>query len=181
MDCFETVLYQYYKKTQEHLFPKGIKAKDKFKIYFINFTHIIGTLYILFGIFTPSKYLPLYITFLITVILLYLILGDKCFMNDILDKNLDKKVQITAGSRSINCVDSKITHLKMRTIYLIILTLLVISIIGIIDKRFSLNNIIIYLINKIKNLPIYFHITPLIILYSWIIGYFTFFNSKNTK
>ena len=51
MDCFETVLYQYYKKTQEHLFPKGIKAKDKFKIYFINFTHIIGTLYILFGEF----------------------------------------------------------------------------------------------------------------------------------
>jgi len=175
MDCIETTLYKYYIKTQKSLFPKNIKPKDKLRIYIINLTHIIGTLYVFFGIFTPSKYLPLYIVFLITVILLYLILGDKCFMNDILDRNTDNKIQTHAGSRVINCVDSKITHLKMRTIYLFILTLLVLSILGMISDKLSISGIFVEAVKRIGNLSIYFHILPLVVLYSWILGYFVFY------
>lgn len=180
MDCLETTLHKYYIKTMESLFPKKIKPKNKFKIYMINFVHMIGTLYVFFGIFTPYKYLHLYLIYLITIILLYFILRDKCFMNEILDKNIKKKIQIKAGSNSLNCVDSKITHLKMKTIYFIILTLIIITIIGLISKDLSISNMIVELIKKLNEMSLGFHIIPLVTLYAWIIGYFVLIGRKST-
>ena len=60
------------------LFPKNVKNKNI--VYFINTIHIIGVLFIQYGIFLPPKYLKYHILYLIIIFSSYIVLKNQCFM-----------------------------------------------------------------------------------------------------
>ena len=120
----------------------------------------------------------LYLIYLVSIVLLYLYLGDKCFMNDLLHKNstneeFKKKFNIKAGTN--DCVNS-ITHLKMKTIYKILCVLFIIAILSFINEKYSISNMLYNFVNKIETFPLIIHYLPLITLYTWIIYYLLLIN-----
>ena len=66
------------KHTWSSLFPSDIKNWKL--VYFINIIHIIGVLYIQFGLLSPSKYMKYYIVYLSFFLITYILLNNKCFM-----------------------------------------------------------------------------------------------------
>ena len=59
MECFENIIEKYISSTFKELFPK--ETKNKVLVYLLGLIHIIGTLYIHIGIYTPPKYMHLYV------------------------------------------------------------------------------------------------------------------------
>lgn len=172
MDCFEDVIDKYWNSTMNELFPS--KTKNKILVYFFGIIHIIGFIYLHLGIYTPHKYIHLYILFLVTVIVSYFVLNEKCFVNHLVYKLRNKKEDIKniqAGSRNNNCVDSKMTHLKMSTIYSSISLFLLISIISLLDKQYHIVNIHKNIYNYLTNINPKIHYLPLVTIYSCIIIY----------
>lgn len=66
------------KHTWSSLFPSDIKNWKL--VYFINIIHIIGVLYIQFGLLSPPKYMKYYIVYLSFLLITYILLNNKCFM-----------------------------------------------------------------------------------------------------
>ena len=60
------------------LFPKNIPNKKL--VYTINIIHILGVLFIQYGMFLPPKYLIYHISYLILIFTSYIILKNRCFM-----------------------------------------------------------------------------------------------------
>ncbi len=169
MVCFEDVLSKYWKISLKELFPENIKSMPKkLFIYLISIVHIVGTYYIFFGMFiTPYRYIYVYIFYLLTAILLYFILDDKCFMNDFFKK--DSK----AGSEmdSVSCKESKMTNLKMSTIYTMLCFFLGISLLSLLFPDLYFQNIIKNVIHFFNNAGVLYNYLPLIIFYIWILLY----------
>ena len=182
-ECLENILEHYNQKSLDILFPKyDAPLLEKIIIYFINIVHIVGLYYIIFGLlFTPSKYMHVYIIYVLTIILLYIFLNNKCFMNDMAHKNSSNeefKQNFSTKAGTINCVNS-ITHLKMKTIYKSLVIFLILGCLSFVNKKYSISNGLYNMVNKIENFSKLFHYMPLIILYSFIIFYllkYKFFN-----
>ena len=173
MECFENIMEKYLTSTLNELFPKD--TKNKIPVYTLGIIHIIGALYIYHGIYTPPEYMHLYILFLITVVISYFMLNEKCFVNHLVFKLRDQKNSnsLQAGSREEDtCVDSKMTHLKMRTIYSIICILLLLSFMSLLDKRFHLVAIQQKMHSYFANINPLFHYLPLGTLYTCLLFYF---------
>jgi len=66
------------KHTYMSLFPKKVKNWEL--VYFINIIHIIGVLYIHFGIFSKPEYLKYYIIYLLFLMITYILMNNRCFM-----------------------------------------------------------------------------------------------------
>jgi hypothetical protein len=66
------------KHTWSSLFPSDIKNWKL--VYFINIIHIIGVIYIQFGLLSPPKYMKYYIVYLSFLLITYILLNNKCFM-----------------------------------------------------------------------------------------------------
>lgn len=74
--------------TWNNLFPKNIKNKGW--VYFVNIIHIIGVLFIQFGLLLPYPVIKYYILFLIFIYMSYFLFQNKCFMT-IISNYLSKK------------------------------------------------------------------------------------------
>lgn len=66
------------KHTFNSLFPRDIKNWKL--VYFINIIHIIGVIYIQFGLFSPPNWMKIYIAYLGFLLITYILLNNKCFM-----------------------------------------------------------------------------------------------------
>ena len=64
--------------TWNNLFPKNIQ--NKAGVYFVNIIHILGVLFIQFGLLLPYPVLKYYMLFLIFVYMTYFLFQNKCFM-----------------------------------------------------------------------------------------------------
>ena len=172
MECYENVMGKYFKSSMKELFPSD--TKNKFLVYLTGIVHLIGALYIKYGFLTPPKYIHIYVIYLISIIMSYFILDEKCFMNDIVLKlqNKQHSKSLKAGSRDEEkCMDSKMTHLKMSTIYKFISLYLLISTISLIDKRFHPVTILKTIYSNCEKNDTIYQYLPLMMLY----GYLTFY------
>ena len=169
MECFEDVISKYYKSSLSKLFPPISKIPKKIFFYIISITHIIGVWYLFLGmLITPYKYIYVYIFYLITIIILYFILNDKCFMTDFFNSNY----KAGDDEDSVLCDQNKLTHLRMKTIYKILCFLLTISFISLLIPNSYPQTIITNLIGYFKNQHNeIINYLPIIMLYFWILLY----------
>ena len=65
-------------KTTMALFPYDVE--NKFLVLIINITHILGVLFIIFGIFLPPKLMKYYILYIIFLFITYILIDNQCFM-----------------------------------------------------------------------------------------------------
>ena len=66
------------KHTFMSLFPRNVKNWKT--VYFINIIHIIGVLYIHFGLLSKPEYLKYYICYLLFLMITYILMNNRCFM-----------------------------------------------------------------------------------------------------
>ena len=112
------------------LFPKNVKNKKI--VYFINTIHIIGVLFIQYGIFLPPKYLKYHILYLIIIFSSYIVLKNQCFMT-LLSNHFSEEIK-----EAFLCI-------KMNQAKLILLLSLIASIIFSIEPSISpFNSFIFY-------------------------------------
>tara|TARA_Y100000590_G_C15723345_1_gene1014282 strand:+ start:461 stop:844 length:384 start_codon:yes stop_codon:yes gene_type:complete len=78
--------------TWNNLFPKH--TKNKAGVYLVNIIHIIGVLFIQFGLLLPYPVLKYYILFLIFVYMSYFLFQNKCFMTIISNYLAEKNVNM---------------------------------------------------------------------------------------
>lgn len=67
--------------TINSLFPSNIENKSK--VLIINLLHIIGIIILQFGVLLPPKYMKYYITYIVVLMLSYIILNNRCFMTEL--------------------------------------------------------------------------------------------------
>ena len=112
--------------TFNSLFPEEIENKGL--VYMLNILHIIGVVFIQFGILLPHKYLIFYIIFLMMLFVSYYLFNNRCFMT-IVSNKLSKK---EFNSLCISMSEAK----------LVLLLYLIAAIVGYLNKNYSLYNII---------------------------------------
>lgn len=112
--------------TFNSLFPEDID--NKAFVYTLNIIHIIGVVFIQFGILLPPKYLLIYIGFLIMLFISYYIFDNKCFMTLASNKLSNKKF----NSLCITMSEAKV----------ILFLYLIVAITGYLNNDYSLYNII---------------------------------------
>ena len=172
MECFEDVLAKYYKSSMKELFPSIQNPTRRLLFYLNSIIHTIGVYYIFFGmLITPYRYIGVYITFLVTIVLLYFMLNDKCFMNDFFENNKD---DAKAGNNNDSelCEVNKMTKLRMKTIYKMLCFYLGIAVISLLIPTVYPQNLALNIMNcwKDKQSEI-IHYLPVIMLYFWILLY----------
>ena len=172
MECFEDVITKYYKSSLSKLFPPIQKLPKKIFFYIVSLTHILGVWYLFFGmLITPYKYVYVYIFYIITIIILYFILNDKCFMTDFFNiNNIDTK----AGDEddSVLCDQNKLTNLRMKTIYKMLCFFLTIAFISLLIPNSYPQTILMNIINCFKDQHNeIINYLPVIMLYFWILLY----------
>ena len=100
--------------TWNNLFPKNVQ--NKVGVYFINIIHILGVLFIQFGLLLPYPVIKYYMLFLIFVYMTYFLFQNKCFMTIISNYLAEKNVNMLC----IKLKDAKVILL----IYLFVATLI---------------------------------------------------------
>ncbi len=156
--CFEQVIEIYNRNIYNALFYK--KEKNAFMVTMINIFHIIGVLYIFIGILSPPKYLTPYIIYLISLMVLYHVYDNICFMtlfaNDLSNKN------------------NAPLKIRMKTVNIIITIYLLIAIVSKFIPQVSPYNIVIYIISNLNNIPSISYYFPVITLYSFLLLHLTY-------
>ena len=112
--------------TFNSLFPDDID--NKVLVYFINILHIIGVVFIQFGILLPQQYLIYYIGFIVSLFISYYIFNNRCFMTIASNK---------AGKKDINSLCITMSEAKF-----ILFLYLMVAIVGYLYKDYSLYNIL---------------------------------------
>ena len=76
MDSFNSCV----RYTFKSLYPGRDKIDNSSFVYMINTIHLLGVLFIQFGILLPSKYLSYYIYYLMLIFISYFYFRNNCFM-----------------------------------------------------------------------------------------------------
>ena len=76
MDSFNSCV----RHTFKSLYPGRDKIDNSSFVYMINTIHLLGVLFIQFGILLPSKYLSYYIYYLMLIFISYFYFRNNCFM-----------------------------------------------------------------------------------------------------
>ena len=101
------------KLTFNNLFPSNVKNKGW--VYFINIIHIIGVLFIQFGLLLPYPVIKYYLLFIIFVYMSYFLFKNKCFMTIIAN---------TVGERDFKLLCIKLKEAKgVLLIYMVLGTI----------------------------------------------------------
>lgn len=121
---FEDILVIYYDYMKETLYPT--KTKNKILVYILSTLHIIGVIQIAYGIFLPPSLLPLNTIYLATIIISYFIFNGHCFM--------------TLLTNKFSGLTRTPLYIKFTTAKLVLLINFIISIIGVLNPKYSLYN-----------------------------------------
>jgi hypothetical protein len=120
------------------LFPKmsNKPLKAKIFVYICAIIHIIGTIFIIIGIYFPPKYLKLYILYIILILISYYIFDGYCFLTILPNKYSGiKEIPLT---------------ITMDTARIIIVILLCIAVGELVFPKYCLYNILFNLLIKFK-------------------------------
>ena len=107
--------------TFNSLFPTDIENKTL--VYTINILHILGVVFIQFGVLLPPKFLIYYIAFIIALFVSYYIFNNRCFMTIVANKYSKKEVNSL-------CI-------KMSEAKIILLLYLIVGILGYLNPKYS--------------------------------------------
>ena len=133
---FHNILKIYFKKVYQNLYPKN--CNNKLVVLFIRIIHLLGILYLLLGALSPSKLLKYHVIFCIKTLILWEFFEQKCYMSMIIQKILNlNKCPIF--------LPEDIEFSKK-----LILSVMFLSIFGIIIPNFSLYKIISNIISNLK-------------------------------
>ena len=171
-NCLEDIISIYMNDTINQLFPNS--SNNKILTNLIGSFHLMGAVYIFIGAFSPPKYLKYHICYLCIILMVYFLLNGDCFMSKLSNQSLNKNIKyFSAGSpnNSNTCEKSRITHLRMRTIYLLILLVFIISVIGHLKPNYSLHKMLLNLLIWLNNASHYVYLTPFLFLNIFLIIY----------
>ena len=122
----EDILYIYYTYTKDTLYPK-IK-KNKYIVYLLSTLHLLGVLQIMFGVFLPRPLLIYNLLYLILILISYFVFDGHCF--------------ITLLTNKLSGITRTPLYIKFSTAKITLIMNIIISIIGIINPKYSLYHII---------------------------------------
>ena len=125
----EDIYKLHFKNTMNVLFPK--KIRNKLVVYFISLLHIIGALFLQWGIFLKPKYLFYYFIYLLLILFSYYIFDNHCFM--------------TLISNKYSGIKKTPLYIKKKTAKNIIIINSIIALVGLLMPKISLYNIIRYI------------------------------------
>ena len=119
---FEDILLIYYDYTKETLYPSH--TKNKLLVYILSSLHIIGALQIAYGIFLPPSFLVLNTVYLLIILISYYFFNGHCFM--------------TLLTNKYSGLTRTPLYIKLNTAKIVLIINLIISIIGVINPKYSL-------------------------------------------
>ena len=119
----EDILGLYYKKTIENTFPA-----DDFTTVFIAILHIIGVIFLYFGILLPPKYIWIHTIYLGLLLASYFLFDNNCFMT--LFANMNTSQQMTP------------LYIRMKTAIKTMTAIFLLSLISNFYPKWSLFNIL---------------------------------------
>jgi len=124
----EDIYKYYYNYVINILYPSTITNKNKIFIYTLSTLHIIGTHMISLGVLFPPKYQPLYLFYVMSILVSYKIFDNKCF--------------ITLLSNKYSNETKSPLYIKMSTANKLIFFHISLSIIAILFPKYSIYNLI---------------------------------------
>lgn len=125
----EDVHWVYFTYLMDTFFPK--KGKNKWIVYPLSLLHIIGTFMITMGVLFAPNYQPLYLFYILIILLCYPLFNGYCFMTLLCNKYSGLK--------------NSPLYIKLNTAKTVLIINILLSILSIIKPNYSIYFIIRYL------------------------------------
>jgi len=118
----EDIHLVYYKYVINTLFPS--KGNNKPIVYTLSLLHVIGTIMISIGVFFPPNYQPLYLFYILIIIMAYSLFNSYCFMTLLCNKYSGLK--------------NSPLYIRLNTARKILIVNIILSVISIIVPKYSI-------------------------------------------